>query len=68
MPVAAEAILIPAEGTSFFASLTVPMAVQQGIVATLARIDAQRVTRQIEAAEELWDELGILIHPASQLR
>lgn len=62
-PIAEEVLLIPAEGTSFFASLTVPMAVQQGIMATLARIDPEHTRRQLEVSEELWGELGLLMDP-----
>ncbi|WP_162903729.1 MurR/RpiR family transcriptional regulator [Leucobacter sp. wl10] len=62
-PVAEEVVLIPAEGTSFFASLTVPIAVQQGIMATLARIDPERTRRQLEVSEELWGELDLLVDP-----
>lgn len=58
-----EVVLIPAEGTSFFPSLTVPMAVQQGILATLARLDPDRTRQHIETAEELWAELDLLIDP-----
>lgn len=62
-PVADEVLLIPAEGTSFFASLTVPMAVQQGIMATLARIDPERTRNQLQAAEALWEDLDLLVDP-----
>lgn len=58
-----DAVLIPAEGTSFFASLTIPMAVQQGIVATLARLEPDRVRASIDAAERTWDELDLLVDP-----
>ena len=60
-----EAVLIPAEGSSFFASLTVPMAVQQGIMATLARLDPERTRRQISETERLWTEIGLLVDPRS---
>lgn len=63
-PVADEVLLIPAEGTSFFASLTVPMAVQQGVMATLARINPEHTRHQIEVSEELWGELDLLMDPA----
>lgn len=65
-PVADEVILIPAEGTSFFPSLTVPMAVQQGILATLARMDPDRTRRNVETAERLWAELDLLIDPRAE--
>ncbi len=60
-----EAVLIPAEGTSFFASLTVPMAVQQGIMATLARLDPERTRQQIRETERLWTTIGLLVDPRS---
>ncbi len=60
-----EAVLIPAEGTSFFASLTVPMAVQQGIMATLARLDPERTRQQMRETERLWTEIGLLVDPRS---
>lgn len=60
--VADEAILVPAEGTSFFASLTAAMAVQQGIVATLATFDPQRTTDSIERTERSWQEFRLLHH------
>ncbi|GAB3297343.1 MurR/RpiR family transcriptional regulator [Pseudoclavibacter terrae] len=58
-----DLIMIPAEGTSFFPSLTVPMAVQQGLVATLAQLDPEATKVRIDAAERLWNELDILIDP-----
>lgn len=55
-----EIVLTPAEGTSFFPSLTPAMAAQQGIVATLARIDPDRTRKSLTAAEESWQTFRIL--------
>lgn len=57
------AVIIPAEGSSFFASLTVPMAVQQGIVATLAQLDPDRTRERLADAEALWSEFDLLLEP-----
>lgn len=62
--VAEEVVVINVEGTSFFTSLTVPMAVQQGILATLARIDPERIQQGITASEKLWRELDLLLDPS----
>jgi DNA-binding MurR/RpiR family transcriptional regulator len=55
-----EIVITPAEGTSFFPSLTVAMAVQQGIVATLARVDPARTRKSLAATEESWQTFKLL--------
>lgn len=57
------AVTIPAEGSSFFASLTVPMAVQQAIVATVAQLDPERTRANLEQAEALWREFELMEEP-----
>lgn len=55
-----EIVITPAEGTSFFPSLTAAMAVQQGIVATLAAVDPERTRRSLIAVEENWRTFKLL--------
>lgn len=55
-----EIVLTPAEGTSFFPSLTAAMAAQQGIVATLARVDPVRTRESLRAVEEGWQTFKLL--------
>jgi DNA-binding MurR/RpiR family transcriptional regulator len=55
-----EVLLVPAEGSSFFPSLTSAMAVQQGLVATLARVDLERTRRSIDASEASWQQFKLL--------
>lgn len=55
-----EIVITPAEGTSFFPSLTAAMAVQQGIVATLAVVDPERTRRSLMAVEENWRAFKLL--------
>lgn len=55
-----EVLLVPAEGTSFFPSLTAAMSVQQGLVATLARMDPERTRTSIAAAEASWQQFKLL--------
>ena len=55
-----EIVITPAEGTSFFPSLTAAMAVQQGIVATLATIDPERTRRSLMGVEENWRAFKLL--------
>ena len=55
-----EVLLVPAEGTSFFPSLTAAMSVQQGLVATLARVDLDRTRASIGAAENSWQQFKLL--------
>lgn len=57
-----EAVIVAAEGTSFFPSLTVAMAVQQGIVATLATLDPDRTHASLKAAEQGWQDFKLLHH------
>jgi DNA-binding MurR/RpiR family transcriptional regulator len=65
-----EILITPAEGTSFFPSLTAAMAVQQGIVATLATLDPERTRRSLTAVEESWRAFKLLHRsvPSVQLR
>ncbi|WP_461189302.1 MurR/RpiR family transcriptional regulator [Arthrobacter sp. Z4-13] len=55
-----EIVLVPAEGTSFFPSLTAAMAAQQGIVATLARVDPDRTQKSLASTEESWQTFKLL--------
>jgi len=55
-----EIVTTPAEGSSFFPSLTAAMAVQQGIVATLAGLDPARTRQNLIAVEEGWREFKLL--------
>lgn len=55
-----EIVITPAEGTSFFPSLTAAMAVQQGIVATLAAVDPEKTRRSLIAVEENWRAFKLL--------
>ncbi|MEU5658050.1 MurR/RpiR family transcriptional regulator [Streptomyces sp. NPDC047737] len=55
-----EVLLVPAEGVSFFPSLTAGTAVVQAVVAELAAIDPERTRLAIEAAEAQWDRFGLL--------
>ncbi|MEJ7649343.1 MAG: hypothetical protein WKF57_09955 [Nakamurella sp.] len=61
-----EVVITPAEGTSFFPSLTVATAVQQGIVATLANIDPARTRTAMTAAERSWQDFKLLHHEPSR--
>lgn len=55
-----EVILVTAESNSFFPSLTAAMSVQQGIVATLARLDSERTRMNLVAVENSWQEFNLL--------
>jgi DNA-binding MurR/RpiR family transcriptional regulator len=55
-----EVVLTPAEGTSFFPSLTAAMAAQQGIVATLAKVYPSRTRQSLTATEESWRTFKLL--------
>ena len=55
-----EVILVTAESGSFFPSLTAAMSVQQGIVATLARLDPERTRKNLVAVENSWQEFNLL--------
>ncbi|NIH78712.1 DNA-binding MurR/RpiR family transcriptional regulator [Amycolatopsis viridis] len=58
---AAERVLmVPAEGVTFFPSLTAGMALVQAIVAQLAAVDPARTNRSIEAAEAMWSRFELL--------
>lgn len=63
-----EIIIIPAEGTSFFPSLTAAMAVQQGLVATLASIDPERTRRSLMNVEENWRAFKLLHRSVPSIR
>lgn len=54
-----EVILVTAESNSFFPSLTAAMSVQQGIVATLARLDSERTRINLVAVENSWQEFNL---------
>lgn len=55
-----EVVLTPAESISFFPSLTGAMAVQQGIVATLAKVDPSRTRASLMAVERSWETFDLL--------
>lgn len=55
-----EVLLVPAEGSSFFPSLTAAMSVQQGIVSTLARLDPDRTRKSLIAVENSWQAFHLL--------
>lgn len=55
-----EVILVPAEGTSFFPSLATAMSVQQGIVASLARLDPERTRQSLIEMEASWRAFKML--------
>jgi DNA-binding MurR/RpiR family transcriptional regulator len=55
-----DVLLVPAEGRSFFPSLTAAMAVQQGLVATLASLDPERTRKSMVVAEDAWQQFKIL--------
>jgi DNA-binding MurR/RpiR family transcriptional regulator len=58
---AAESVLmVPAEGVTFFPSLTAGMALVQAIVAQLAAVDPARTGKSIEAAEAMWSRFDLL--------
>ncbi|HEV7168398.1 MAG TPA: SIS domain-containing protein [Micrococcaceae bacterium] len=63
-----EIVITPAEGSSFFPSLTAAMAVQQGIVATLAFLDPERTRRNLIAVEEGWREFKLLHRSVPSIR
>jgi DNA-binding MurR/RpiR family transcriptional regulator len=53
-------LMVPAEGVTFFPSLTAGMALVQAIVAQLGAIDPARTGRSIEAAEAMWSRFDLL--------
>lgn len=62
-PLAAAArhvLLVPAEGVSFFPSLTPALAVVQALVAELAAVDPERTRASVDRSDQLWDEFGLL--------
>ncbi|NNG20895.1 hypothetical protein HJ590_15280 [Naumannella sp. ID2617S] len=62
--VADEVLLVPTEGTSFFASLTGAMAMAQPVVATLATIAPERTMASMTRAEQGWAAFGLMQHSA----
>lgn len=60
--VADEVLLCPAEGTSFFPSLSAAVAVAQGLVATLASLDPDRTRAAMAASESGWETFELLHH------
>ena len=56
---AEDVLLAPAEGTSFFPSLTAGLALCQSIVAQLAALDPDRTAASVAAAEERWVRYGV---------
>lgn len=60
--VADEVVIAAAEGASFFPSLTVATAVQQGIVGTLASLDPDRTRAAMTAAEQSWQDFKLMHH------
>lgn len=62
-PLAAAAqhvLVVPAEGVSFFPSLTPALAVVQALCAELAAVDPARTRARVAAADAMWDEFGLL--------
>lgn len=63
-----EAVIMPTESTSFFPSLSVAMAVQQGIVATLASLDPDRTSASMSTVEQSWQDFHLLHHAVPRAR
>ena len=57
---AEHVLMVPAEGVTFFPSLTAGMAVAQAIVTQLAAVDPARTSASIEAAEAMWARFDLL--------
>ena len=55
-----EVVLVPAEGSSFFPSLTCGMAVVQAVVARLGTVDPERTRRAVADAETQWRTFELL--------
>ncbi|AXB42945.1 MurR/RpiR family transcriptional regulator [Amycolatopsis albispora] len=55
-----QVLMVPAEGVTFFPSLTGGMALVQAIVAQLAAVDPRRTSESIEAAEAMWSRFDLL--------
>lgn len=53
-------VIVPAEGVSFFPSMTSGLAAVQAIVAQLASIDPPRTRRTVAAAEAQWQRFSLL--------
>jgi DNA-binding MurR/RpiR family transcriptional regulator len=53
-------LMVPAEGVTFFPSLTAGMAMVQAIVAQLAAVDPARTNASIEAAEAMWARFDLM--------
>jgi DNA-binding MurR/RpiR family transcriptional regulator len=57
---AQHVLVVPAEGVSFFPSLTPALAVVQSLCAELAAIDPERTRERVATADAMWDEFGLL--------
>ncbi|MFD9891448.1 MurR/RpiR family transcriptional regulator [Amycolatopsis sp. NPDC059027] len=57
---AEHVLMVPAEGVTFFPSLTAGMALAQAIVAQLAAVDPARTSESVEAAEAMWSRFDLL--------
>jgi DNA-binding MurR/RpiR family transcriptional regulator len=57
---AEHVLMVPAEGVTFFPSLTAGMAVAQAIVTQLAAVDPARTNASIEAAEAMWARFDLM--------
>jgi DNA-binding MurR/RpiR family transcriptional regulator len=55
-----QVLMVPAEGVTFFPSLTAGMALVQAIVAQLAAVDPARTGESIEAAEAMWARFDLM--------
>ncbi|MFC3448327.1 MurR/RpiR family transcriptional regulator [Amycolatopsis speibonae] len=55
-----QVLMVPAEGVTFFPSLTAGMSLVQAIVAQLAAVDPVRTGESIEAAEAMWSRFDLL--------
>lgn len=53
-------VIVPAEGVSFFPSMTSGLAAVQAIVAKLASIDPPRTRQAVAAAESQWQRFSLL--------
>jgi DNA-binding MurR/RpiR family transcriptional regulator len=65
---AEQVLMVPAEGVTFFPSLTAGMALAQAIVTQLAAVDPARTSASIEAAEAMWARFDLMHRrPSPQL-
>jgi DNA-binding MurR/RpiR family transcriptional regulator len=55
-----QVLMVPAEGVTFFPSLTAGMALAQAIVTQLAAVDPARTSASIEAAEAMWARFDLM--------